>query len=165
MTKLAHAMWVHGNSLQIQNEDNWGSITRYGYCTEIEGKKGGKDTGGWVHFAVPTPVIINDKKLRLDSVMLRFHLDPAAEIGQLHVYDGDSFIANLSTINARYDMSSNEFVRWSVPNQPEVKYGVSMSIYVIFHGRSGNKRIEFKAAGCDFLPPLPFKKVIVKLKK
>ena len=85
MTKLAHAMWVHGNSLQIQDEDNWDSISRFGYCTEIEGKKSGKETGGWVHFAVPTPVIINDKKLRLDSVMLRFHLDSAAEIGQLHV--------------------------------------------------------------------------------
>jgi hypothetical protein len=66
---IAHAMWVHGTSLQVEVDGNVESIRRYGFYTRVIGKA---DTTNWYHFAIPTPVIVSGKRLEFARAMLRF---------------------------------------------------------------------------------------------
>jgi uncharacterized protein DUF6623 len=160
MVDIAHTVWIHGDSLQIQDPSNWGSVTRYGFCTRIKGKDvlpGHKDedSRGWVHLAIPTPVIVSDERLRLGSVILRCHMgsEEATRIWEVHVWDGDQRIAVLPGGTSHLDGQGN--YRWAIPDHPSVNYGVSISIDAFFKAHSGwaDQSIDFIAAGCDFLPP------------
>ncbi|MCQ3978359.1 MAG: hypothetical protein DPW09_33450 [Anaerolineae bacterium] len=61
------AMWAHGHMLQIEFADRIQSARRFGSSISIEGRQ---NTENWFHFAIPTPVIINDRRLRTGSVLL-----------------------------------------------------------------------------------------------
>lgn len=143
--KLAQAMWVHGTSLQIESPDKIARTLRAGFYTEVEGKA---NTENWFHFAIPSKVIVNDKRLRVGSVMLLCEtLSADAMIRDVHIYDGSDKIAEHSGVN----LSGNiDFYRFDVPGTPFVKWGVGISIGVRF-GTTSSRVMRFKSAGCDFV--------------
>lgn len=148
--KLAHAMWAHGNGMQIEYPDRIDSIWRAGFYIRVKGKP---FTSNWFHFAIPTPVIVDGKRLRVGSVMVRFRTGPGASIHAIHIYDGETKIAAHDGLN----LSSNSFVwpRFDVPTHPLIKWGLGISIGVTFGDGANlpdNKlRVEISSAGCDFV--------------
>lgn len=144
---LIHAMWVHGHSMQIEYEDRLQSLRRRGSAIWIEGHSG---TNNWFHFAIPTPVIVNDKRLRADSVMVQFYTGSAdASITAIHVYDGEKRIATYENIHLHPNKWA--FHRFDVPEKPEIRLGVGISIQVAFGVESMSHVMEFSSAGCDFI--------------
>jgi hypothetical protein len=145
---LAHAMWVHGHSMQIEYPDRLSSIKRRGMYIRVEGKSG---MSNWFHFAIPTPVIVNDNRLRADSVMVRFRTGSVdAFVKAIHVWDGERRIAthdNLGLAPTRW-----EWPRFDVPGTPKIRWGLGISIGVGFGVEGMSHRMEFSSAGCDFLP-------------
>ncbi len=150
VVKLEHAMWVHGHSMEVEYPERLDSQKRMGYYMQVRGKP---FTSNWFHFAIPTPVIASDKRLRAGSVMIRFRTGPGAAVKAVHVYDGEKKIAshdvNLSPQGA--------FVwpRFEVPADPFVLWGLGISVGVQF-GDSANLPpnkllVEFSSAGCDFI--------------
>ena len=88
---LAHAVWIHGHSMQIEHPDRVDSVRRAGFYIRIDGKPG---RDNWFHFAIPTPVIVNDYRLRAGSVLIRFRTGSVdASVRAVHVYDGERPIA------------------------------------------------------------------------
>ena len=147
MASLAHAMWVHGHSMQIESTDNVASVLRAGYGILIDGKPG---TNNWFHFAVPTPVIIDDNRLRVSSVMLVLGTMSAdAVVNHVHVYDSENKIAEHNDVNLHGDVG---FVRFEVPSGPEDAHGIGISTGVRFGVEAMSHSMRFVAAGCDFLP-------------
>jgi hypothetical protein len=147
MVNLAHAMWVHGHSMQIEHEERLASALRTGYGITIDGKPG---TDNWFHFAVPTPVIVDDSRLRVGSVMLVFKTMSAdAVVRHVHVYDGANKIAEHNDIDLHGDAG---FVRFEIPSSGGAEFGIGISIGVSFGVESMPHSMEFVAAGCDFLP-------------
>jgi len=147
---ISHASWIHGHSMQIEYPDRIASQRRAGYSINVEGKPG---TSNWFHFAIPTPVIINDTRLRIDSVMLRFTTGSVdAFVRHVHVYDGETKIAEHNDI---YLSGENSFVRLVVPDRPEVRWGIGISIGVGFGVESMDHHMDFISAGCDFTLRLP----------
>lgn len=144
-SKLAQAMWIHGTSLQVEFPDRIARTWHAGFYTEIEGKP---NTENWFHFAIPSKVIVNDRRLRIGSVMLLGEtLSSDAVIRDVHIYDGPDKIAEHNGVNLSGNLG---FRRFNLPNTPLVKWGVGISIGVRF-GSSGSRVMRFKSAGCDFV--------------
>ncbi len=148
--KIAHAMWIHGNSMHTEYPDRVASERRTGFSINIEGKPGSTN---WFHFAIPTPVIVNDVRLRADSVMLRFKTYSVdAWIRDVHVYDGETLIAAHNGVNLSKD---HLFERFMIPDRPEVLWGIGISIGVSCGVEMMDHHMEFFAAGCDFMTEKP----------
>lgn len=148
---ISYASWIHGHSMQIEYPDRIASQRRAGFSINVEGKAG---TGNWFHFAIPTPVIIDDIRLRADCVMLRFTTGSVdAFVQHVHVYDGEKKIAEHNDI---YLSKENGFVRLAVPDRPQILWGLGISIGVGFGVESMDHHMDFIAAGCDFTlqPPV-----------
>jgi hypothetical protein len=148
--KIAHAMWIHGHSMQIEYPDRVASQWRAGFSINVEGKP---NSTNWFHFAIPTPVIINDVRLRADSVMLRFKTYSVdAWVRDVHVYDGETMIAAHNGVNLSKD---HLFERFMIPDRPEVLWGIGISIGVSCGVEMMDHHMEFFAAGCDFMTEKP----------
>jgi len=142
---VVYASWIHGTSMQIEYPERIASQWRAGFYFRVEGKSG---TENWFHFAIPTPVIINDIRLRIDAAILRFTTGSAdAFVRDVHVYDGEVLIAVHNDVNLS---GENGFVRLLVPDRPEVLWGIGISIGVGFGVEMMSHRMEFISAGCDF---------------
>jgi hypothetical protein len=147
---ISYASWTHGHSMQIEYPDRIPYQRRAGMSFDIEGKPG---TDNWFHFAIPTPVIINDVRLQVDSVMLCFWTgSPDAFVQHVHVYDGRYRIAQFDDIFLSQDQPS---VRLTLPGAPYMGQGLGISLGVGFGVEAMAHNMEFYAVGCDFVirPP------------
>jgi hypothetical protein len=144
---VLHAMWIHGTSIQPEWLDRVESITRQGLHTHIICKP---DTYNWFHFAIPTPVILSDKRLKLDSIIVTFKTGTQAPVTSVHVRDGgrDPPIAVHEDISMAGD---HPFERYGVPGQPEVFFGIGIGLRVDSQSDPTQNWIEFSSAGADFL--------------
>lgn len=147
MAGLAHAMWIHGTSMQIEYPDRMASVRRAGSGVLVEGKP---STTNWFHFAIPTPVIVDDNRLRVGSVLIDFKTMSAdATVEHVHVFDGNHRIAEFNDVNLSGAIGMRRF---DVPDHPEVKFGIGVTIGVGFGVEMMSHQMAFIAAGCDFLP-------------
>ncbi len=149
--KLSQAMWIHGHSMQIEYPEKISLEDRKGYYVRIRGNPFSKN---WLHFAVPTPVIVNGKRVYGGSVLLRYRTGPGVLINAVHVYDGENKIAAHDYLN----LSSPDHwstPRFEIPTTPAIKWGVGISIGVEFGDDANlpaNKLLlEVSSVGGDFL--------------
>jgi hypothetical protein len=148
--RLAYASWIHGHSLQIEYPERVINVRRAGFSISLEGKPG---SSNWFHFAIPTPVIINDVRLRAESVMLVFKTGSVdAFVRDIHVYDGATRIAVHDGVNLSKD---HPFERFVIPDTPQIGLGLGISIGVAFGVESMSHTMEFFSAGCDFMTQKP----------
>jgi hypothetical protein len=148
--RIAYASWIHGHSMQVEYPDRIASEWRAGFSFTLEGKPG---SDNWFHFAIPTPVIINDVRLHIDSAMLCFRTgSDSTLVRDVHVYDGANLIAAHDSVNYFLD---NPFQRFLVPDHPMLWAGIGISVGVAFGAEATDRHIEFFSAGCDFVIPEP----------
>lgn len=148
---IAVAMWTHGSSIEIEYPDRISSVWRSGLYTRIDGKPG---TSNWLHFAIPTPVIVFDTRLKADSALIRFRTASVdAWVKSVHIYDGETKIASHDNLNLAPSEFSME--RFDIPTNPEMRYGLGISIGVAFGVEMMSHRMEFSSAGCDFINSAP----------
>jgi hypothetical protein len=149
VARLAQVMWVHAHNLQIEFADRLQTVWRTAFYTRTDGKP---NTDNWFHFAIPTPVVVNDGRLRVSAATLRFRTSSdLAFIRAVHIYDGETRIA--AHDNLRLSPRNWTTQQFDVPGDPAVRWGIGLSIGVRFGGATAlENRLEFSAAGCDFLP-------------
>ena len=146
----SYASWFHGHSMQIEYPDRIASQWRAGFGITVEGKPG---TTNWFHFAIPTPVIIDDVRLRADKVLLRFKTGSVdAFVRDVHVYDGERLIAAHDNVHLSKE---NPVAGFIVPDRPLILWGLGISIGVGFGVEMMDHHMDFIAAGCDFTLRLP----------
>lgn len=141
---LAHAMWTHGHSVQVEYPGK-GTVELKGFSSKY--MSSGAALPNWLHFAIPTPVIINDKRVRVGSVLIRLRTGGGGVVKAIHVYDGEKKLTEKNNLNLKPK-------QWDVPRvdvsgTPEVMWGVGISILVDFS--ADDRWVEFSAVGCDFL--------------
>jgi Matrixin/Putative peptidoglycan binding domain len=145
---IAYASWIHGTSVTVELPDQLESVRRFGFFTRLIGKP---NTANWFHFAIPTPVIVNNDRKVLGPCMLRFQTGSTnAVVRDVHIYDGEVRVAAHDGVN----LSGNQpFRRFGVAHAPEVRWGVGISIGVSYlGGSSASRTIDLISAGCDFQP-------------
>lgn len=145
---IAEASWVHGTSIQIELPENIEFVRRFGFFTRIIGRP---NTTNWFHFAIPTPVIVNNVRKTFGPCMLRFSTGGAAAlVRDVHLYDGEVRVVAHNNVNLS---GSQPFTRFGVAHAPKVLWGVGISIGVTFGGgTAANRTMDFISAGCDFQP-------------
>lgn len=146
---LARAMWAHGHGMAIEFPDRVASEWRAGFFIRVVGRPG---TTNWLHFAIPTTVIADNNRLRIDSAMLRYRAgSAAADVTNVHVFDGENRIAAHDNLNL--SPTAWAFERFDVASKPEVLWGVGVTVGVRFTGADdAQNTLEFASAGVDFLP-------------
>ena len=144
---IAHAQWVHGTSMQVEYPDRLERITRAGFYSYLYGKP---NTQNWFHFAIPTPVIVDSKRLKIVCAILRFRtFSTNAIVKHIHIYDGYSRIATHNNVNLT---GNNWFAKYGVPDKRNIYWGLGISIGVEFKGGTvGQRRMDFVSAGCDLI--------------
>ncbi|MET0181057.1 MAG: DUF6623 family protein [Novosphingobium sp.] len=146
---IEKAMWAHGHSMVVEVPSNIVSEWRAGFFIRVIGRP---NTTNWFHFPVPTPVIVNDNRLRIDSALLRFRSGSTlADVTNVHVFDGENRVFARDNMNLSPGALGLE--RFTLPNKPEVFWGVGVTVGVRFTGTTNAQNtMEFAAAGVDFLP-------------
>jgi hypothetical protein len=168
-------MWIHGNTAVAQfvgglNFTSPGTggheVTQVGgqHWTDIVGLpqgpgkifRGRQQTDNFFHFCIPTPVILNDRRLRLERVFVLFSSDPDVQVMRVTVFDGARAIdvsAMPTGVSGRHDGTGGladlqeNITLHRVESRPEIFFAVGISVQVRF-SQEGN--ITFTAAGADF---------------
>lgn len=145
---IAHASWIHGTDIKVEVDANVESLTRFGFFTRIVGRP---NTTNWYHFAIPTPVIVNNNRLAIARAMLRFTTGGTnAMVRDVHIYDGSARIAAHQNVNLS---GSQLFTKFGVAHKPDVLWGLGISIGVTTGGgTAAQRRMDFISAGVDLLP-------------
>ena len=89
--------------------------------------------------AIPTPVIVDDKGLNIDSVMLRFRTS-GATITAVHIYDGETKIAEHNGLSLR--SADYYYERFAVSGTPHIRWALGFSFRGQFGRTSAQRRIE-----------------------
>lgn len=147
---IDHALWVHGHSAEIEYPDRVDSIVQKGYYVRVQGNP---STSNWLHFAVPTAVIVDDYRMRPRSIQFRYKTDGGGSVDAVHVYDGETRIAtdNSPTKEIDPDGWTRIQVGFDPSEVPAVYFGIGISILLRFDRHGG--WLEFESAGCDFEYP------------
>lgn len=126
---LTRAMWTHGHAVRIEHPDRLSSVWRAGFFVRMLGKP---SQNVWVHYAIPTPVIVTDNRLSVGSVMIRYRTVPENDswIAAVHVYDGERKIASHDDLSEQ--ARDWAFRRYDVPDNPDVRWGIGISINIRF---------------------------------
>jgi hypothetical protein len=139
---ISQAMWVHGHS--IQPEDPTLTVGRIAWAGQLRHT----GTSGWFHLAIPTPVIVTDIRLRLDAAMIFFSSGSQGVIRNLHVWDGNTRIANNDNLNLT---GTAQFGRFALPNRPAVNWGIGISVFASLGTDATNAWIDIHSGGVDFV--------------
>jgi peptidoglycan hydrolase-like protein with peptidoglycan-binding domain len=142
---LENATWIHGNAALIEHPGNVESQRYYGFYNRVIGKA---NTTNWIHFALPTPVIEDGRRLNLDRFMLRAVMGRSATLRDVHIRDGERVVALHNGVNLS---GSQGFAKFGVASVPDVLWGVSVSLgYTFGSGRSSDRRVDLISAGFDY---------------
>lgn len=167
-----HAMWVHGNSAQIEL-NSWGrgaredvvpgSVNTYpfgriGASIQWSGVVGLRTGAGaeyqcqegsdyWFHFAVATPVIVEDTRARLRRVMVLFTAQRGVTLAAVHVWDGPTRVftrdgLSVGGVNTGLADGTNSF---ALPDRT-VSWALGVSTRFRF---ASENRLQLHAAGID----------------
>lgn len=165
---LKQASWVHGNSLVLEDQNNI-LVRRWGWGTEMqfEFSPGISPPGTWCHIALPTPVIINDVRLKVQKVFLLFKTGQHASIDNIHIYDGPRKIAAWDVVpgtsyTARrtgdHSGSVDSQNTFMLPNPCEVLFGLSLSftfrpvsLNTSLPALDAEGKLLITSAGADFI--------------
>jgi hypothetical protein len=143
-----HAMWVHGHAAQSELAAKrllQGDGVAY---------SGRPDEELWVHFAVPTPVIIADQRPALVRAFVLFRTEGGAAIVKVGIWDGARLAAEFDDLLLEGDHSQrldegNTFV---IGSPFPVFWGIGISVLTRFGHQTLSKAgcVRFASAGADF---------------
>ena len=140
--------WVHGSSMQVEYPDRLTAVRHTGPFVRIEGSEG---QNTWVHFAVPTPTVVDGTRTKVAAALVSFRTRSHAKVNEVIVYDGEKRIAEHMDINLEGDHLD---ARFEVPGNPEANLGINITVGVQFGNNAPNVRamqIEIVGAGIEFL--------------
>jgi len=175
---LMEARWIHGNAIvaetlhpalaQVTSQN--GTPLAY---TDIVGLRqgfgltyrGNTPSFNFFQAMIPTPVIVDDKRTRLDRVFVLYRTARHVAVRTIHVWDGQNFIRGFDLTAGFGDKTQalpfregeNSFkIRERGEQNPEVFFGIGISIGVEFGVRGVSPTpgeaptIQFVSAGADF---------------
>ena len=141
-----YASWIHGHSMVVETPDNIKREWKAGFHYFVEGWG---NTTNWFHFAIPTPTVMNHERLRLDAVRLHFSTGSIdAIVRDVHVFDGSTRVVRHDGVQLTGEQND---VRLTVPGQPEVQWGVGVTLGVTFGPELESHEMRFIGAGAEFV--------------
>jgi len=118
------ARWAHGTAAALETPTTV-TMNKFGWGAVLNVPKG---NGAWVHLALPTPVVEDGVRTKLQKVLVQYNGN--AKIDVVDVWNGSTRIAS-QVVN--WTGNHSAYGNWGVvfiPNFPQVLYGVSVSLHV-----------------------------------
>ncbi len=144
--QLNHLVWIHGTSVQVQNANAISTLVRQGSGTRIEGQEGTSIT---LHFALPTPMFVSERRLSIRSVILDFITRELASVTAVQVWDGRVRIASFEGLSLS---GEHRFEKFEIEGHPSFSRGINVSVQVGFAENGGvSTLIDFISVGAEFV--------------
>lgn len=145
------AVWVHGTSVQVEDQDALTGTQRVGWGALFSGKP---KAFTWFHISFATPVLVDDARPHLERVFV-FYKTNGASIRNLHVYDGPRRINVFDGLMLQGDRSGGivPVNTWTFAPPLPVLFALGISVGVQFDvgfDSPVTTEILFTAAGADF---------------
>lgn len=157
------ASWTHGHAVVVESmvDDGVFKFTRFGWGAEIVVRPG---TSRWFHIPIPTPVILDGKRMKLIRVFLQWQQirghPRSAHIEDAHLWDGKNRIAKKSANDFKQSgfATMPDHQTYELPRPREWFFGVGLSFKLGAHGNVGGQFVEndqapvivIGSAGADF---------------
>jgi hypothetical protein len=100
-----------------------------------------------MHFAIPTPVIVDGARLKVGSALISYTTSNGAKITDFRVYDGDKLLVQFSGLNLQ---GNPQLEIREVTGLPSVLAGTVITLRVQFNGNGPDDFIRFISAGINF---------------
>jgi hypothetical protein len=165
-------MWTHGHALSVESADYslYGDqpnhlqlpnnttvrIHRLGWGVEITMGPSNNDGIGrkerlWIHYAVPSPSVFNDKPVKVQQLLVRGlgSSNPGVTLWGLHVYDGPQKILDDNHYVNAYPQGLLK--RFMPTPFPTVKFGIGVSLLVGGDRATWNHKLTIHSVGIEFL--------------
>ena len=140
-----HVLWVHGNSAEIEYPD-LAQVVRKGSSIRVLGAQA---SNNWLHFAMPTPVILDNLRMKPVWLQFRYKTTGGVSIHRVDVYDGEKKISSYENTNDPVDGDWFHFSEFmDIGRNQSANLGIGVSIGLAFH--HANAQIDFESAGCTF---------------
>lgn len=154
------ASWIHGHSATIEmnhfgrNDQEVAGIPwtqffglRVGHGVQYHCQD---NSSYWFHFAIPTPVLVNDRRARIVQAMVLYSTDLPVTMQAIHVWDGARRIFQRDGLSVggdhREDLT-NDVTSFIIADRPEVLWGVGISVAFYFADAG---QVTLHSAGVDF---------------
>ena len=146
-----YEMWTHGVDVQIEYPDR---IISIGSDERSDARRSGwgtlvfqmGDTTNWFHFGIPTPAILENQKVFLDSIRLRAEINKNAQIDVVHIRH-DNLKISTHEVNLT-DCSVDETFH-QVPKQL-LQHSIALCVHVRFIPGEKQGMVIFQGAGALF---------------
>jgi hypothetical protein len=146
MIDHVHNLFVHGHSAEIENAADIVLMQQKGDRVVVEGRP---STENWLHFALPSPVMVDERRLRPGTVWLRYKTSGSASVSAIHVWDGDTRIAAVSSPSGAVENGWTKFKHdFDALKVLAAYWGLGISVGLSFG--PGGGQVEVATAGCDF---------------
>jgi hypothetical protein len=109
-----------------------------------------KSGGAWIHYPIPTPVIVEGKRARFVKLLIR-HETPSPmhmAIVSVYVHDGETRVLTVDNVVP----NSPDPLVLDIPGNREVLWGVVVSVRINANN-SKNNFMDINAVGVDFMIP------------
>lgn len=145
-----YEFWTHGVNVQIEypgriagrTEDDVAEPRRSGWGTLIYQKE---NTTNWFHFAIPTPVIINNQEATLRFIRLRAEINETARIDMIHFRHDNRIIlsreVNITNCSVDETIQSPKTI---------IRRSLALCIHISFLSGDTRGMVIFKGAGGAF---------------
>ena len=145
MSDIKQTTWIHGLSIEIENATWVPLATRTSLGTTVQPSA---DMEGWVHFAIPTPVVINGVAAqKAKSISLQFSTGDLAKIDSLRVYDGKKTLMELKDLS----WTGEHLKVVDVKNTPQVYQGMGISAFIKFTATGPGAWVQLVSAAISFV--------------
>jgi Family of unknown function (DUF6623) len=154
---LKAAMWVHGNTVHVEGPVE--GVTLRGDGALVTGKS---DVTTRFHFPIPTPVVLDERRLRLVRVFVLYDTRPQTvspdalgpKLLNVRVFDGSRLVGAFDhlALTGPHDKALDGANTFTLAPAVEVFFGLSLSVSMFFEGAPSEEKrtILFTAAGADF---------------
>ncbi len=146
-----YEFWIHGVNIQIEYPDRIVGMTgdglteprRSGWGTLVYQKE---NTTNWFHFAIPTPVMINDQEATLSFIRVRAEINENARIDMIHFRHDNRIILSQKVNITNCSMDETFQSPGTI-----IRRGLALCIHISFLPGDTRGMVIFKSAGGAFL--------------
>lgn len=147
--------WAHGSSAHFEplvTNMKPDQLRSYGFGSSLYAAVSQNAQVGWVHFAVPTPVV--DPQLKpatLHAVLLALNAK-AGYIAKIDVWDGSTFLLSKAVSYTGSHLTGSALIRINFTTPPAINSAIGISTLV----KAGSTEIAtvnvlFAAAGAEYI--------------
>lgn len=152
VVRLAQTSATHGCGVMLGEGTEGFTVIDAREGSSVIKKAGASASHAWTKFIIATPVMVNDRRLKLSRAIFRFKTGSTAFVSIVLVYDAEKQVARFDDLMLRGALQD---AAWEIPNNPEVWWGVTISAQIKLTPEVAGERREdwvtFYTAAIEFI--------------